>query len=182
LAWPGAVVEMVDPGALDDVPRGGAAPLVPVSGGVQAGSLPEFDCDPPPVPLGGLTDPVPVPLGGAVDPVGAVVEPAPAPPDELDVPVAVRDAGDALGDAGADRVAVLAGSWVAWSAGSVAPRAPAGGFATTGSGWVTRAGLDDPPPVSGSAGSGANPTMPVASAASHPARRRPSVAPSRRTA
>ncbi len=132
-AWPGAVAEMVDPGALDDLPRGGSAPFVPVSGGVHTGSLPEFDCHPPPVPLGGLSDPAPVPLGGTVEPVGEVFEPAPAPPDEADVdeadvPVAVCDPGSALGDDAPDRFRAPVGAWAVRSAGSATRRAP-GDFA-----------------------------------------------------
>ena len=104
MPWPGAVAETVDPGALDDLPRGGSAPCVPVEGGVQAGSLPEFACDPPPVPVGGVTEPVPVPLGGVVEtvpvplvgfvepPLAGVVEPPPDSPAEPDVTVAVLGA------------------------------------------------------------------------------------------
>jgi hypothetical protein len=103
LPWPAAVADTVVPGALDDFPCGGSALFVPVSGGVQAGSLPGFDCDPPPVPPGGLVEPVAVPLGGVVEPVpvplgAGMVEPLPgreavepAPVDWLGVPAAAPD-------------------------------------------------------------------------------------------
>jgi hypothetical protein len=85
---------MEAPGALRDFPRGGAAPFVPVVGGVHDGSLPGLDCDVPPVPLGGVEDPPPVPLGGAVDlppvpVVAGVLETLPEEPELLPaVPVA----------------------------------------------------------------------------------------------
>jgi hypothetical protein len=116
LPCPGAPAETVGPGALAELPRGGSALLVPADGGVHAGSLPEFDCDPPPVPAGGGVEPVPVPLGGVVvepvpPPLGGAGEPAPgavtvSPPEESVLVVAAGALCDLPGDDMA-RVAVL---------------------------------------------------------------------------
>jgi hypothetical protein len=76
---PGTFADTVAPGVVVDRPRGGMAGLVSLAGGVQDGSLPEFDCDAPPVPPDVVVDPVPVPL---------VVE-LPVPLVELPVPLVV---------------------------------------------------------------------------------------------
>jgi hypothetical protein len=87
-----------------------------------------LDCDPPPVPVGGVVEPVPVPLGGVTvvpvpvpvplggvaepppEPPGAVVEP---PPEDPEVAVAVAAPCDPPRDAEA-RCAVLTDLCASW--------------------------------------------------------------------
>jgi hypothetical protein len=106
--------EIVLPGALAELPRGGLALFSPLAGGVNDGGFPELAGDLVPPAGGGVGDcGVPLPLSGDVDPVSPpplatwpAAPPVPPPEETSGTPLLAAitlsplfSAGEAIGDA-----------------------------------------------------------------------------------